>query len=135
VDEEFAKIRFDVVGDFDLKEVQGMLDEQSHLVLCCLVDNGLEHLLMDSGDKRSMERQCMCTILRPSTTLWQSLSSLGQEMPRSVRVKAGLAREECLYRFLRTLVCLVVWFKFLRVSKVRQIYLILLNFHFLESDF
>jgi hypothetical protein len=68
VDEEFDKIRFDIVEAFDVEEVRGMLDEQSHLVLCCQVDNGVKNILMDSGDKRSMERKCMCAILRASTT-------------------------------------------------------------------
>ncbi len=95
VDEEFDRVRFDVVRDFNLEEVCGMLDEQSHSVLAVQWTMESKISLMDSGDKRSMERWCRCTVLRASLTLWQSLSSLRQEMLSLVRMKAGLAREEC----------------------------------------
>jgi hypothetical protein len=45
VDEEFDGIRLDVVGDLTMEEVWGMLDEASHLVSVCPVDNGLKNFV------------------------------------------------------------------------------------------
>jgi hypothetical protein len=44
VDEEFDRVRFNVIGGFDLEEVRGVVDEESLPILGGPVDCGVEDL-------------------------------------------------------------------------------------------